>query len=235
MDRLKGKVAIVSGGARGIGGAISGEFERQGAVVIRADIETHGRADVTPLDVADVDNWRAVVADTVTGHGRVDVLVNNAAAGSSEYLDEISDEEWLRVIQVNQTGTFWGIKHVLPYMTNQGSGSIINISSILGVRAFPGVAAYQVTKAAVLGITRNVAVSYGGRGVRANAIVPGWIRTPSTANQNSAQVAAFLDRTPVPRGGEPQDIAWAAVYLASDEATFVNGIELPVDGGYLAQ
>jgi 3alpha(or 20beta)-hydroxysteroid dehydrogenase len=147
----------------------------------------------------------------------------------------VSREDWDRVVNVNQTGTYLGIKAVVPTMLSQGSGSIINISSVVGSRAVPDLADYHASKAAVIGITRNAAVTYASSGIRVNVILPGWIDTPSNESQPAHLTKQFIDNTPMRRGGRPADIAWAATYLAADESQYVTGVELPVDGGYLAR
>jgi NAD(P)-dependent dehydrogenase (short-subunit alcohol dehydrogenase family) len=239
MDRLAGKVVLVTGASRGIGRGIAETMAGEGATVIGCDVlavegETRMAATLS-LDVTDEADWGRVVSEIEARFAPVDVLVNNAGVTGPNSLHELGLAEWERIIAVDQTGVFLGMKVVIPSMRKRGGGSIVNISSILGAAAVPGIAAYHAAKGAVLTLTKNAAVSYAAEGIRANAILPGWIRTPMTAGQEDDVNAVFLDATPIQRAGDPDDIAWAAVYLASDEASFVTGIDLPVDGGYLAR
>ena len=238
MDRLKGKVALVTGAARGIGRGIAETMAAEGATVIGADvIPSEGEtamARTVALDVTDEADWVRVVDEVRAEFGAVTVLVNNAGVTGPDVVHELSLAEWDRIIDVDQTGVFLGMKSVIPAMIEAGGGSIVNMSSICGAAAVPGIAAYHAAKGAVLTLTKNAAVSYAHVGIRANSILPGWIRTPMTSGQDDAVNAVFLDATPLARAGVPEDIAWAAVYLASDESSFVTGIDLPVDGGYLA-
>jgi NAD(P)-dependent dehydrogenase (short-subunit alcohol dehydrogenase family) len=243
--RLHGKVALVTGGYQGIGRGIVEEFRNQGAIVVCADLQCEDDGETERrLDVTDEQGWRDVVSDIVRRHGRIDVLVNNAGGGSAgpaypdagaASLHEIAREAWDRIVAINQLSTYLGIKAIVPAMLAQHSGSIVNMSSIFGARGVDGQAAYQASKAAVLGITRNAAVTYAPAGIRVNAIVPGWIRTPANETQPADVTRRILADTPMGRGGQPSDIAWAATYLAADESQFVTGVELPVDGGYLAR
>ncbi|MFE4230015.1 SDR family NAD(P)-dependent oxidoreductase [Arthrobacter sp. NPDC056886] len=236
MSRLANKIAIVTGGGSGIGAGIVDEFRKQGAVTIAADI-TFSESTGTEryLDVTDESAWIRLVEDVTTEHGPLGILVNNAGTTGFQPLDELDRAEWDRIVNVNQLGTYLGIKACIPSMRKGGAGSIINVSSMFGSKAVPALAAYQASKAAVLGITRNAAITYAAEHIRANAILPGWIDTPMTASQDRRLNQRFVESTPMQRGGVPLDIAHAAVYLASDESNFVTGIELPIDGGYLAQ
>jgi NAD(P)-dependent dehydrogenase (short-subunit alcohol dehydrogenase family) len=239
MERLAGKVVLVTGASRGIGRGIAETMAGEGATVIGCDVlavegDTRMAAALS-LDVTDEADWRRVVSEIEGRFAPVDVLVNNAGVTGPNSLHDLGLAEWERIIAVDQTGVFLGMKVVIPSMRKRDGGSIVNISSILGAAAVPGIAAYHAAKGAVLTLTKNAAVSYAAEGIRANAILPGWIRTPMTAGQEDDVNAVFLDATPIQRAGDPDDIAWAAVYLASDEASFVTGIDLPVDGGYLAR
>ncbi|MCW2904963.1 MAG: oxidoreductase [Streptosporangiaceae bacterium] len=239
MPRLNGKVAIVTGAARGIGRGIAELMADEGATVVGADVlafegET-GMARTATLDVADEAAWSALVAGVVADWDRVDVLVNNAGIADYDVVHETSLEAWERVIDVDQTGVFLGMKSVIPHMRRAGTGSIVNISSICGAVAVPGITAYHAAKGAVRTLTKNAAVSYAADGIRANAILPGWIRTPMTEGQTDEVNDRYTEATPIPRAGRPEDVAWAAIFLASDESAFVTGIDLPVDGGYLAR
>ena len=237
--RLEGKVAIVTGGTRGIGEGIVTLFAEEGAQVVNGDLDEPGSlppGDVTweRLDVTDLDNWQRVVDGVVAAKGAVDVLVNNAGfVGSYEPIDSIPLDDWNRIVAVNQTGVFYGMRTVIPVMKKAGRGSIINVSSIWGVVGAPGVSAYQASKAACHVMTKNAALSYVGDGIRANSIHPGIIDTPMIAAQDPEITQAVVGMTPMGRLGTPREIAHGAVFLASDESSFITGTELVIDGGVL--
>ncbi|WP_449282199.1 SDR family NAD(P)-dependent oxidoreductase [Leucobacter sp.] len=236
--RLQGKIAIVTGASRGIGEGIARAMVQAGATVIACDVlpfEADGAAAAEQLDVVDERAWQRLVARVTDRFGAPQVLVNNAGVTGPDPIDRVSLAEWERIVGVDQTGVFLGMKAVIPGMIASGGGAIVNVSSICGAAAVPGIAPYHAAKAAVLTLTKNAAVTYAPDGIRANAILPGWIATPMTAGQNDAVNRVFLDATPLRRPGTPADVAGAAVFLASDEAGFVTGVDLPVDGGYLAR
>lgn len=236
--RLHGKIAIVTGASRGIGEGIANAMAQEGATVIGCDVlpyESDRLAACEQLDVVNEGAWLKVVASVTDRFGVPSILVNNAGITGPDAIHEISLAEWDRIVGVDQTGVFLGMKSVIPAMVGRGGGSIINISSICGAAAVPNIAPYHAAKAAVLTLTKNAAVTYAPDGIRANAILPGWIETPMTAGQTDEVNDVFRDATPLRRPGHPADIASAAVYLASDEASFVTGVDLPVDGGYLAR
>jgi len=241
MDRLKDKVAVVTGGAVGIGLATARLFTEEGATVVVADLEKpEQEVDAPPLEYAELDvtdeaAWQRVVEEVVARHGRIDVLVNNAGVIDYAAIDAVTPEAWERVIGVDQTGVFLGMRAVLGPMLAQGAGSIINLSSAWGVVGSEGVAAYQAAKGGVRGLTRNGAVTYARSGVRVNTVIPGWVTTPLTDAQPAEKNAEVIALTPLGFGAEPRDIAWGCVYLASDEARYVTGSELVIDGGLLAQ
>ncbi len=239
MGRLTGKVAIISGAARGIGQSVAETFHAEGATVLAGDIlppsSPSDGVDWTELDVAQEDAWRTVVDRVEADYGRLDVLVNNAGISEYEAIHDVTMSSWRRIVAVNQTGVWLGMRAAVPAMRRSGGGSIINMSSILGAAAIPGEHVYHATKGAVLSMTRNAAVTYARENIRVNAILPGWIRTPMTEAQEPALNEAFVACTPMARGGEPEDVANGALFLASDDSRYVTGIELPVDGGYLAQ
>ncbi len=188
------------------------------------------------LDVSKEDDWRSVVAEIVERHDRLDVLVNNA--GIVEHygqIDDTSTEAWHRVISVNQTGTFFGMREVVPVMKRNGGGSIINFSSIWGTAGAAGAAPYQAAKGAVRTTTKNAAISYAKDNIRVNSIHPGIVWTPLIEGQSKETNDSIIAVTPMGRAGRPEEIAFSVLYLASDEASFVTGLELNIDGGYPAQ
>ncbi|MGW5693851.1 SDR family NAD(P)-dependent oxidoreductase [Streptomyces asiaticus] len=240
MNRLKGKIGIVTGASRGIGHAIVDAMAAEGAVVIatsRAAADDSYGAGVmyATLDVANEADWQRVVTEVTDRHGRVDFLVNNAGVIAYETIHDLTSEEWNRVVAVNQTGTWFGMREVIPQMIAQGGGSIINVCSIWGSAAVAGAHAYHATKGAVRNMSKNAAVSYAKERVRVNSIHPGFIWTPLTDAQAPEVNEYVISQTPMGRAGRPEEVAAGVIFLASDEASFVTGSELVIDGGYLAQ
>ncbi len=239
MGRLDDKVCLITGAARGMGHTTAELFAKEGATVIGADVrdpEPHeAEVEAVSLDVSSEDAWKEVVAGIVAKHGRLDVLVNNAGVIAYEPILELDLENWHRLIAVDQTGVFLGMRESLPAMIDSGGGSIVNVSSIWGGVAVPGAHAYHAAKAAVLNMSRNVALTHVGDGVRCNAILPGYIKTPLTDVQAPEVNQSMVDTTPMHRGGEPIEVAYGSLYLASDESSFVTGTELVIDGGLMAQ
>lgn len=256
MNRLKSKVVIVTGGAVGIGRACVERMVEEGARVAIFDLlETEGRQLVEscsgqggevlfwPVDVSSEQSFKSAI-DAVAGHfGRIDVMVNNAGiAGVPNPTDSVTEAEWDRVQAINVKGVFFGTKHVIPHMRGAGGGSIINLSSIAGLVGIGSVAPYQASKGAVRLMTKNDAITYASERIRVNSIHPGYIWTPMVENHFKA-VGGDIEKArsdagaahPLGHMGEPDDIAWAVVYLASDESKFVTGSELVVDGGYTAR
>jgi NAD(P)-dependent dehydrogenase (short-subunit alcohol dehydrogenase family) len=239
MGRLDGKVALVTGGAQGIGRAVAELFAAEGATVIAGDVKqaepAAGVENVT-LDVSQQADWTRVVDAIVARHGRIDVLVNNA--GIVHNYGPVHDTDaasWNRVLAVNLTGSFIGMQTVLPAMRRAGKGSIINFSSIWGNVGVPGAAAYNAAKGGVRNMTKNAAVTYAKENIRVNSVHPGLIRTPLVMAQSDDMNAGIIAQTPMGRMGTPEEVAQGCLFLASDDSSFVTGSELIIDGGYLAQ
>ena len=241
MARLADKVALITGGARGMGRVTAELFASEGAHVLAADIRDPEPAfesaaiEAVKLDVSSEDEWRSVVSGVVDRLGRLDILVNNAGVIQYENLEELSLEVWHRTIAVDQTGVFLGMREVVPVMKRNGGGSIVNISSIWGSAAVSGAHAYHAAKSAVRNMTKNVALTYVADGIRANSIHPGYIVTPLTEVQAPEVNQLMIDTTPMRRPGQSIEVAYGTLFLASDEASYITGIELVIDGGYLAQ
>lgn len=235
MDRLNGKVALVTGGASGIGLACSRRFSAEGATVAALDLEGGDYK----VDVRDEQAVAAAVDAVVAAHGRIDIVVNSAgiAGGGPVHMVDVAD--WQRVIDVNLTGTFLVSKHALRHMVTQRSGSIVNISSIEGIQGTEGGSSYNASKGGVVMLTKNMAIDYGRAGIRVNCICPGFIDTPLLNAVMGQEAMAkvrdhYEDLHVLGRFGRPEEIAAAAAFLASDDASFVTGHPLVVDGGFTA-
>jgi NAD(P)-dependent dehydrogenase (short-subunit alcohol dehydrogenase family) len=248
--RLEGKVAIVSGAASGMGAATARRFAKEGARVVIADmLEAEGRqvaADITRangtaefmrLDVTSEDDWKRVVDATVQKYGKLDVLVNNAGISGSAVSDMLDTEAWDKLMAVNSRGVFLGTKYAVLAMQKVGGGSIVNLSSISGntgqTMTHMG---YNASKGAVRTLTKSTAVQFGRDGIRANSVHPGLMppMRSSGATADPAVRAKMLQGVPLRRAGEVDEVANAVLFLASDEASYITGAELYVDGGYLA-
>ena len=250
MGRLDGKVALISGGARGQGAAEVKLFAREGARVVFGDVlDEEGRqveADVRAaggtatyahLDVTSESDWREAVGMAAQVYNRLDILVNNAGIVRRASIEETSLELWNQVMAVNATGVFLGTKHALPIMRRGGGGSIVNISSISGMIAV-GAPAYNASKGAVRVFTKITAVEHAKDNIRCNSIHPGPIDTPMIREGHAdpeAMAQQRLSLVPLGRLGTVDDIAYGVLYLASDEAAYVTGSELVIDGGFIAQ
>jgi len=249
MDRLKGKVALISGGARGQGAAEAQLFAGEGARVVIGDVlddlckktageinsKSGGKAVVAlHLDVTRAADWRAAVDACVREFGGLDILVNNAGIANVKGIEETSEEEWDSIVNINQKGVWLGMKAAVPAMRQRGGGSIINISSIYGIIGSPGSAAYHGTKGAVRLLTKAAAVQYAPDKIRVNSVHPGVILTPMVDVVPRSELQPLINMAPMKRGAQPEEVGWCVVFLACDEASFVTGAELVVDGGYTA-
>ena len=248
--RLAGKVALISGGARGMGAAEARMFAREGAKVIIGDVleaegrqveaeitEAGGEARFVHLDVTSEESWDAAVQAAVARFGKLDVLVNNAGIVARGHLLDSSLDEWNRVMNVNSTGVYLGTKTAIPEMLKAGGGSIVNISSMSGMVGQDYVQpAYNASKGAVRIFTKSVAVQYARQGIRINSVHPGPIDTPMAgARLTDAELQRQADeRSPMGRTAHPDEVAYGVLFLASDEASFMTGSELVIDGGATA-
>jgi len=247
MGRLDGKVALISGGSKGQGAAEAKLFAQEGAKVVLADIlddegkkveaeinETGGEAMYLHLDVTSEADWAAAVRAAVDSYGKLDILVNNAGILLRKGVEETSAEEWDRVQDVNSKGVFLGVKAAIPAMREAGGGSIVNISSIAGLRGSTSTA-YGASKGLVRLLTKSTAVQYGPEGIRCNSVHPGIIETDMTEEMlDSVGREQWLARTPLRIIANAHDVALGVLYLASDESRYVTGSELVIDGGITA-
>lgn len=234
--RIREKIVLVTGAASGIGLAVTQLFAREGAIVFASDIASPEAgypkgAEAMTLDVTSEDGWAEAVAAIVGKHGRLDVLVNNAGIIAYEPLHELQMKEWLKMIAVDQTGVFLGMREAVRVMRPRKSGSIVNISSIWGSAAVAGAHSYHAAKGAVRNMSKNAAMTYVAEGIRVNSVHPGFIHTPLTDSQAPDLNQAVIGATPMKRGGTPMEVAYGCLYLASDESSFVTGTELVIDGG----
>ena len=249
--RLEGKVALISGGARGQGAVEAKLFAREGAKVVFGDIldesgkqveaeihEAGGEAAYVHLDVTREDDWRTAVNTAIDRYGKLDILVNNAGILIRKGIEDTTEEDWDRIMGGNAKGAFLGTKHSIPAMRQAGGGSIVNISSTAGLVASPsGSASYTASKGAVRLLTKSTAVQYAKEGIRCNSIHPGPIDTDMIQETltDPAKLEERMQRLPMGRVGTADEIAYGVLYLASEEASFVTGSELVIDGGTTAQ
>ncbi|TAM76636.1 glucose 1-dehydrogenase [bacterium] len=255
MKRVEGKVALVTGGAMGIGNACALLLAREGARVVVSDVDERDGAQVArevaaltegtfvAHGVASEAAWEAAIDQTLRRFGRLDVVVNNAGTGTTGHVEETTLESWRHLMSINCDGVFLGIKHAIRAMKASGGGSIINLSSILGLVGDAGAAAYSASKGAVRLLTKSAALhcARAGYRIRVNSVHPGYIVTPMVEHYLSVQSDPVAARKaiealhPVGHLGEADDVAYGVLYLASDESRFVTGSELVIDGGYTAQ
>ena len=248
--RLEGKVALISGGARGIGAAVARRFASEGASVVIGDVlledgqlladeiqQSGGEIAFTPLDVTSESAWCEAVALAIARYGKLDILVNNAGIIKRDRIEDETPEVWDRTMEVNAKSVFLGTKAVLTEMKRHGNGSIVNLSSTAGLVAGPATAAYGASKAAVKLFTKSTAIQNAKLGVRANSVHPGPINAPMMQEIIDIPDKHVENKARVPMGrfGEPEEVANAILFLASDESSFVTGSELVVDGGITAQ
>ena len=255
MDRLEGKVALISGGTGGQGSTEVKLFCQEGAKVVFGDLDDEkgkslekevrnsgGEATYVHLDVTSESDWQNTVSETIELYGKLNILINNAGVLLTKRLEETTESDWDFVQSVNSKGVFLGAKSVISSMKESGGGSIVNISSIAGLIASPPMAAYGASKGAVRLLTKSIAVQYGSDGIRCNSVHPGTLMLHSTVMNSGtsyysdpAMRDAYLNDTPLGRFAEPIDIAMGVLYLASDESGYVTGSELVIDGGKVAK
>jgi len=249
--RLEGKVAVVSGAGSGMGAAIAKLFAAEGAAVVVADIfeeggqattseitEAGGRAQFIATDVTSDEDWQAAIQAAERDYGQLDILVNNAGLSSTAFEDPLDIEGWDAIMGVNATGVYLGTRAAIPAFRRAGGGAIVNMSSILGfVGADGGHPAYSASKGAVRLLTKATATRYGPEGIRANSVHPGFMPPMRSGSQSSSvdRRREAIEATPLRRTGEVIEVANGVLFLASDEASFVTGTELVIDGGYIAR
>lgn len=248
MGRLAGKVAIITGAASGQGAVEARLFAEEGAKVVATDMQEELLQSVVSeinskfgdvslaikQNVAEENDWIKVVKQTIDKFGKIDILINNAGiTGKSLPLEEITVEEWNKVMNINALGNLLGIKHVVPEMKKVGQGSIVNVSSLAGIHGIGGISAYGASKGATRILTKGAARDLGPDHIRVNSIHPGFIETPMISNFTSNEDVKNHLISGVPLGylGKPEDVAYTALFLASDEARFITGAELIIDGG----
>ncbi len=246
MEKLNGKVAIVTGGARGMGSATTELFAREGARVVIVDVLdeegtvlAEGLGDSVTyhhLDVSDEEGWNALGKAVTEKHGRIDILVNNAAVFINALIEETESDAFRWLLDINLVGPYLGMKTVIPYMKKQGNGAIINVSSIDGLRGSCGGGAYNASKWGLRGLTKAIAMEAGPFGIRVNSIHPGAVDTPmlNPGRKPPSKLHHLFPGVSLSRVGDPMEIAAANLFLASDDASYISGAELAVDGGWTA-
>ena len=249
MPRLEGKIAIVTGAARGMGAVEARLFAAEGATVALCDVSDAagqrvaedivaggGAAEYVHLNVTDEDNWRQVIGDTVNRHGRLDILVNNAGISGYDEEDNLGATTWERLLDINAKGVFLGMKHAIGAMERGDGGSIVNISSISGIVGQEFIhMGYNASKGAVRLMTKSAAVRWAKAGIRVNSVHPGLMPPMAGGSASSETRDAMMANIPMQRTGRREEVAYAVLFLASDEASYITGAELVVDGGFTAQ
>lgn len=249
MGRVHDKVTIITGAARGQGESHARLFAQEGASVLLTDMldelgegvaaelrEAGHDAHYMHLNVTSEDDWKAVIAEAERRWGRVDILVNNAGiVGTMKSVEDEDLADWQKMIAINQRGVFLGLKHGAPAIERSGGGSIVNTSSINGTVANPGGFSYQASKGAVKMMTRAAAMEYANRGVRVNSVSPGLVMTAMAEEEGEESNREFAEATPMKRGAQPIEVSHGVLFLASDEASYITGADLFIDGGYTAQ
>ncbi len=247
-NRLNGKVAIITGAARGMGAAEARLFASEGASVFLADVLDQegrrladelnhtfpGRAHYVHLDVTKAAEWHNAVAAAEQTFGHLHILVNNAGIYSAAGIENTSEDEWQRIVDINQKGVWLGIKSAAPALRRTGSGSIVNISSIFGIIGSPGSTAYHGTKGAIRILSKAAAAELAPANIRVNSVHPGIIATPMVDALSPQARQAVAAACCLKREGRPEEVAFAVLFLASDEASYITGSELVIDGGYTA-
>lgn len=244
MDRLQDKIAVITGGASGMGAAMAKLFAEEGATVIAADINEdnlkkiaeHDNVEGLRLDVTSDEGWADFVKTVINKYGRIDILINNAGITSNKPLDQITEQDWTLLHKINSFGPFLGIKHVGAEMKKAGKGAIVNTSSYTAIIG-SGFNPYSASKGSLRAIAKAAAVELGPHNIRVNTVFPGVIETPMIAGIGEYKEAMdrLIQATPMKRLGQPEEVANAILFLASDEASYINGGELVIDGGYAAQ
>lgn len=241
--RLEGKVALITGGANGIGKVTAKRFLTEGATVVISDINKelgnktvnelrqYGEITFIQADVSNTEQVEKMVDSIIEGYQKIDILINNAGITIDGMLTKMDESSWEKVLSVNLSGVFKCTKAVVPVMLEQGSGVILNASSVVGIHGNIGQTNYAATKAGVIGLTKSWAKEFGAKGIRVNAVAPGFIATDMTATIPQKLLDVMEYKTPLKKLGKPEDIAAAYLYLASDDANFVTGTILNVDGG----
>lgn len=241
--------ALVTGAGSGIGRATARRFAKEGARVLVADIDAtsgretveqiegkHGSATFHEVDTSRPDSIAALVEGILDEYGHLDYAINNAATGNRPSpIPEVDDDEWQRVIDVNQTGVWAGLKHEIPALLESDGGAIVNVASMAGLQASPGRSPYAASKHAVVGLTRTAAIEFAGDGIRVNAVCPTVVDTPALQSMTEAERQSVIENVPMGRAATPSEVANAIVWLCSDEASFITGQTMPIDGGETQQ